>query len=174
MYAHDLPPSHHKKRCRRRWLRGLTLSPPALSYVRTGALKYQVQHFLPKMLHGKIYDQLSLEERTMIHTQLELGFKPAAIARELNRSASTLSRELRRNGWTRPPTCRGPGRHPVAGGLPCRRSPDAGPGLHGHTARGAPLATTFLRKVAKSCRSPGERCKPRLSMPDSTSKACFQ
>jgi len=52
----------------------------------------------------------------MIHTQLELGFKPAAIARELNRSASTLSRELRRNGWTRPPTCRGPGRPPVAGG----------------------------------------------------------
>ena len=65
---------------------------------------------------GNIYTQLSLEERTMIHTQLEMGLNPAAIARGLNRSAATLSRELRRNGWTRPPTRRGPGRPPVAGG----------------------------------------------------------
>ena len=50
---------------------------------------------------GKIYQQLSIEERTMIQTQLEMGIKPAAIAVGLNRSASTLSRELRRNGWTR-------------------------------------------------------------------------
>ena len=47
---------------------------------------------------GKIYTQLSIEERTMIHTQLEMGVNPAAIAVWLNRSASTLSRELRRNG----------------------------------------------------------------------------
>ena len=52
----------------------------------------------------------------MIYTQLEMGLTPAAIARGLNRSASTLSRELRRNGWTRPTTCRGPGRPPIAGG----------------------------------------------------------
>ena len=65
---------------------------------------------------GNIYTQLSLEERTMIHTQLERGLKPAAIAMGLNRSASTLSRELHRNGWTRPTTRRGPGRPPVAGG----------------------------------------------------------
>jgi IS30 family transposase len=65
---------------------------------------------------GKIYTQLSLEERTMIHTQLEMGLNPAAIALGLNRSASTLSRELRRNGWTRPTMRRGPGRPPVAGG----------------------------------------------------------
>ena len=65
---------------------------------------------------GTIYDQLSLEERTMIHTQLELGIKPAAIALGLGRSASTLSRELRRNGWVRPATRRSPGRPPVAGG----------------------------------------------------------
>jgi len=51
---------------------------------------------------GKIYQQLSIEERTMIQTQLEMGLKPAAIATGLNRSASTLSRELRRNGWARP------------------------------------------------------------------------
>ena len=46
---------------------------------------------------GKIYSQLSIEERTMIQTQLEIGNKPAAIALMLNRSASTISRELRRN-----------------------------------------------------------------------------
>jgi len=29
---------------------------------------------------GKIYEQLSIEERTMTQTQLELGIKPAEIA----------------------------------------------------------------------------------------------
>ena len=58
---------------------------------------------------GKIYTQLSLQERTMIHMQLERGLTPAAIALGLNRSASTRSRELRRNAWTRPTTRRGPG-----------------------------------------------------------------
>ena len=65
---------------------------------------------------GTIYTQLSLHERTMIQMQLEMGLATAAIARGLNRSASTLSRELRRNGWTRPTTRRGPGRPPLAGG----------------------------------------------------------
>lgn len=65
---------------------------------------------------GKIYEQLSIEERTMIQTQLEMGIKPAVIALGLNRSASTISRELRRNSWVRPMARRGPGRPPVAGG----------------------------------------------------------
>ena len=65
---------------------------------------------------GKIYQQLSIEERTMIQTQLEMGIKPAAIALGLNRSASTLSRELHRNGWVRSKARRPPGRPPVAGG----------------------------------------------------------
>lgn len=65
---------------------------------------------------GKLYKQLTIEERTMIQTQLGMGIKPAAIALELNRSASTISRELHRNGWTRPKACRGPGRPAVAGG----------------------------------------------------------
>ena len=65
---------------------------------------------------GKIYEQLSIEERTMIQTQLEMGIKPAAIAFGLSRSASTISRELHRNSWVRPRTRRGPGRPPVAGG----------------------------------------------------------
>jgi len=65
---------------------------------------------------GKHYGQLSIEERTMIQAQLAIGIKPAAIALGLNRSASTLSRELRRNGWVGPRARRGPGRPPVAGG----------------------------------------------------------
>ncbi len=65
---------------------------------------------------GKFYDQLSIEERTMIQTQLELGMKPAAVAAGLNRSASTLSRELRRNGWVGEKARGGIGRPPIAGG----------------------------------------------------------
>jgi IS30 family transposase len=65
---------------------------------------------------GKLYKQLSIEERMMIQTQLEMGMKPASIAVELNRSASTLSRELGRNGWTRANKSRGPGRPMVAVG----------------------------------------------------------
>jgi len=65
---------------------------------------------------GKSYKQLNIEERTMIQTQLSMGVKPVVIAAELNRSASTLSRELRRNGWSRPKTHRNRGRPLVAGG----------------------------------------------------------
>lgn len=60
-----------------------------------GALKNQVQHFSEGMLHEKNYSKLSIEERTMIQTRLEMGVKPAVIAPGLNRSASTLSRELK-------------------------------------------------------------------------------
>ncbi len=62
------------------------------------------------------YKQLSLEERALIQTQLSLGFKPSQIAQELGRSAGTLSRELKRNGWVRPKLPRGVGRPLVAGG----------------------------------------------------------
>lgn len=65
---------------------------------------------------GKIYQQLSIEERTMIQTQLEMGIKRSQIASGLNRSPSTITRELQRNGWVRPKVPRGPGRPPVAGG----------------------------------------------------------
>ncbi len=51
---------------------------------------------------GNRYAQLSLSERVYIQSQLELGFKAAAIAATLKRSPSSLSRELRRNGWKRP------------------------------------------------------------------------
>jgi len=65
---------------------------------------------------GKHYKQLSLEERTMIQTQLSMGFKPGQIALELGRSASTLGRELRRHGWVQPEVRRGRGRPLLAGG----------------------------------------------------------
>lgn len=45
---------------------------------------------------GKSYKQLSIEERTMVQTKLAMGIKLGAIALELGRSASTLSRELSR------------------------------------------------------------------------------
>jgi len=51
---------------------------------------------------GERYTQLSLSERIFLQSQLELGFRPAAIAAGLKRRASTISRELRRNGF-RPP-----------------------------------------------------------------------
>jgi IS30 family transposase len=57
---------------------------------------------------GKIYDQLSIEERVVIQIRLELGDKPGAIARGLHRPASTIWRELRRNGWIRPKRCHDP------------------------------------------------------------------
>jgi IS30 family transposase len=65
---------------------------------------------------GKFYTQLSIEERTMIQTQLAMGMKAAAIARGLGRCAATLSRELHRNGWVSPKVPRGPGRPATAGG----------------------------------------------------------
>lgn len=47
------------------------------------------------------YKQLSIEERSVIQAQLTLGFKPSLIAVGLGRSVSTISRELRRNGWVK-------------------------------------------------------------------------
>src|SRR4030066_900045 len=76
--------------------------------VKEGAQIPSAAFFRRQCCMGKIYQQLSIEERTMIQTQLGMGIKPAAIAVWLNRSASTLSRELHRNGWARPQAGRGP------------------------------------------------------------------
>jgi IS30 family transposase len=43
------------------------------------------------MLHGKKHKQLSLEERTVIQTQLSTEFKLVWIVRGLGRSASTTA-----------------------------------------------------------------------------------
>lgn len=65
---------------------------------------------------GRVYVQLSIEERAIIQAQLSLGVTPSVIAANLNRSPSTISRELKRNSWVCPMTCRRPGRPAVAGG----------------------------------------------------------
>jgi transposase, IS30 family len=61
------------------------------------------------------YKQLSMEERSLIQTQLTMGFNPSWVAGSLGRSVSTITRELHRNGWERPVVKRGRGRPPIAG-----------------------------------------------------------
>ena len=65
---------------------------------------------------AKGYQHLSMEERSLIQTQLSMGWRPAAIAAGLQRARSTITREMRRNGWR--PSAPGPrrGRPPLAGG----------------------------------------------------------
>ena len=53
---------------------------------------------------GTNYEHLSCEERTMIQLSLEQRCKLRAIARSLQRATSSISRELRRNGWRNPAT----------------------------------------------------------------------
>jgi len=65
---------------------------------------------------GKAYCHLSLEERALIQTHLERGESPRQIALSLDRSASTITRELKRNGWAGPRTRPKRGRPPLAGG----------------------------------------------------------
>jgi len=61
------------------------------------------------------YKQLNMEERSLIQTQLTMGFNPSWIAKSLGRSVSTVTRELHRNGWERPLVKRDRGRPPIAG-----------------------------------------------------------
>jgi hypothetical protein len=48
---------------------------------------------------GKSYSHLSLAERALLQTQLELRCCPAAIAAGLQRARSTITREMACNGW---------------------------------------------------------------------------
>ena len=61
------------------------------------------------------YKQLSIEERSVIQTQLTLGFKASWIAIGLGRSTSTISRELYRNGWVKAKAPPRRGRPAIAG-----------------------------------------------------------
>jgi IS30 family transposase len=61
------------------------------------------------------YKQLSIEERSLIQTQLTMGFNPSWIAKGLGRPVSTITRELQRDGWERPVMKRDRGRPPIAG-----------------------------------------------------------
>ena len=64
----------------------------------------------------KRYKHLTIEDRTLIQTQLQLGFRPAAIAAGLNRPRSCVTREMARNGWTATVAVRPVGRPALAGG----------------------------------------------------------
>ena len=63
-----------------------------------------------------IFQHLQLEERALIQTMLEQGYKPEGIALSLGRSRSTISCELSRNNYTAPSTPRPVGRPFLAGG----------------------------------------------------------
>lgn len=71
---------------------------------------------------GQHYEQLSAEERGVIFAMKLENHSARAIGRALQRSASTISRELRRNHW-RPDHERGSmGRPTVAGGYNAQRA----------------------------------------------------
>ena len=66
---------------------------------------------------GKNYEQLSCKERTATQFRLEQGCTLREMARSVERSPSTISRELKRNGWINPAhRPRKRGRPVVAGG----------------------------------------------------------
>ena len=71
---------------------------------------------------AKQYKHITLEERTLIQTQLQQGFNPAAIAASLERPRSCITRELARNGWKAPMAVRPTGRPAIAGGYSCVRA----------------------------------------------------
>ena len=50
----------------------------------------------------KKYEPLKVEERALIQAMLELSASMRAIARSLGRAASSVSRELKRCGWSGP------------------------------------------------------------------------
>ena len=75
----------------------------------------------------KKYKQLTMDERTFIQLGLMAELKPAQIALELSRSASTITQELKRNGWVPPVKIRSQGRPFVCGGIQSRCSSRSGP-----------------------------------------------
>jgi transposase, IS30 family len=84
------------------------------------------------------YQHLDIDERVQIQLLLEQGMTVRAIACAVNRSASTISRELSRNSWVNPRLPRGPGRPPTAGGyraVQAQRRADSQPGRVDRQAR---------------------------------------
>lgn len=72
--------------------------------------------YIGKCCMLKNYKHLTIEERTFIQIGLSMGLLPAQIAVELDRSTSTVTRELQRNGWVRPVKIKSRGRPSVSGG----------------------------------------------------------
>ncbi len=71
---------------------------------------------------SKKYKHITLDDRTLIQTQLQQGFKPAEIAASLGRHRSSVTRELTRNGWEAPSVARSVGRPAIAGGYASSRA----------------------------------------------------
>ena len=70
----------------------------------------------------KKYKHITLDDRILIQTQLQLGFTPGAIAASLNRPRSCITRELARNGWRAVSVPRPVGRPSIAGGYSSSRA----------------------------------------------------
>jgi IS30 family transposase len=71
---------------------------------------------------GERYEQLGAEERGTIMAMTLRGESARAIAYALNRAASTIARERRRNGWKRDSERRLIGRPAIAGGYDAKRA----------------------------------------------------
>lgn len=70
----------------------------------------------------KKYNHITLDDRTLIQTQLQQGFKPSVIAASLNRPRSCITRELARHGWKAAFGSRSVGRPAVAGSYSSSRA----------------------------------------------------
>src|ERR1035441_7743223 len=68
---------------------------------------------------AKSYRHLEVQERALIEAQLRLDMKPAVIAAALMRSRSTITREIRRNGWQSDAEMTPRSRTRIAGGYRC-------------------------------------------------------
>jgi transposase, IS30 family len=65
------------------------------------------------------YSHLNTQERALIEAQLREGMRPGAIARGLQRARSTITREIRRNGWLAASELPRRGDKRIAGGYRC-------------------------------------------------------
>lgn len=108
----------------------------------------------------KSYRHLSCEERTFIQLALENGRSIRSIAQGLGRAPSSVSRELRRNGWCRPaPGARSRGRPRRAGGYRAVQAQmRAGtlactPRVRSRLAPDSPL-WCHVRRLLRQCHSP--------------------
>lgn len=98
---------------------------------------------------GKHYDRLCAEERgaIMAMTQAEQGVRE--IARVLNRTPSSISRERRRNGWHSDSERGAMGRPTIAGGYDAKRAGQRAP-KGGTASRTDGLASTESRRAPAS------------------------
>ena len=120
---------------------------------------------------SKSYLHLDLQERALIEMHLSLGLRPAAIAVFLNRSRSTITRELIRNGWRRPSVLPRSGKKVVAGGYRCQsadlraRRLASLPRVAGKLTAGTPL-WALMEKHLRQGLSPAQIERTLARMPE--------